>query len=63
MLNLLKVLQLNHLKIIIIHFACDFIDTAGVHAELEKMTKGTNQKQTKRAHSDVVNPNGPSSAS
>ncbi|XP_045193995.2 cytoplasmic dynein 1 light intermediate chain 2-like [Mercenaria mercenaria] len=35
-------------------------DTAGVHAELEKMTKTT--KQTKRAHSDV-NPNGPSSTS
>jgi len=35
-------------------------DTAGVHAELEKMTK--TQKQTKRAQSDV-NPNGPSSAS
>ena len=43
-------------------------DTAGVHAELEKMTKNTTTnpptttKQTKRAHSDV-NPNGPSTAS
>lgn len=46
--------------LVLISFVLSLSDTAGVHAELEKMTKST--KQTKRAHSDV-NPNGPSSAS